>query len=203
MALDLAEMRGALAGAWRIFKGDPQGLRAFDMSVGGFWGSFLLIVPLAVPAIIVAHGELALQRDEAAQFAMEVSEETFLTSRVLALALNWLALPLIMAVLARPLDFSRHYVAFVVTRNWCELLAILPFAAAALAYLIGLVNYQIYVFLMLIATGLALRLQYLVARLALGVGVSFALGVVVLDLVIGTLVVSQLVVYLVGVQPGP
>ena len=54
---EIARHAGA---AWALFKGDRQGIRAFDMSVEGFWRSFGVIV-LLLPAIgIVMAAERSL-----------------------------------------------------------------------------------------------------------------------------------------------
>ncbi|MDJ0930966.1 hypothetical protein [Breoghania sp.] len=190
-----AEIRSLLAGAWEIFKGNPQGLRGFDLSVSGFWRSFLIVVPLLIAYLIVSGIQLQIAIDQIPG-AEHLASQTFYGIQIVRLLLDWFLFPLLLALLARPLGISAHYVGFVVVHNWCELIVSLPLLIAALIYGAGIVGIDGFTFLSLAATGIGFYFRFRVARVALEASISFAIGIVVLDTVLSTVIslaYSQLV----------
>ena len=182
-----AEIRGSLAGAWEIFKGNPRGLQGFDLSVAGFWRSFLIVVPLMIPYLLVSKAQLQIAISEFPG-AEDLELGSFYWIEAVRLLLDWFAFPVVLALLAKPLGIGRHYVGFVVVRNWSELLAALPLLAAALLYGLDLVGLDGFTFVSLIATGVALYLRFRVARVALEANISFAIGIVVFDMALSTVI---------------
>ncbi|PTW62675.1 hypothetical protein C8N35_101722 [Breoghania corrubedonensis] len=187
MVFSGAEIRNSLAGVWQIFKGNPQGLRGFDLSIAGFWRSFLIVVPLMIPYLLVSKAQLQIAISEFPG-AENLELQAFYWVEAGRLLLDWVAFPVVLAVLARPLGLTRHYVGFIVVRNWSELLAAIPLLAAALLYGIGVVGLDGFTFVSLVATGIALYLRFRVARVALEASVSFALGIVIFDMALSTVI---------------
>ena len=108
----------------------------------------------------------------------------FILHNGIGLLLDWIALPLILALLAGPLGIARHYAAFVVARNWCAVIAAVPFGVIGLLIVGGLVGTDFGSLLMLAALIAVLRYNYVIARRSLEASVGFAIGIVVLDFVV-------------------
>ncbi len=109
------EIQQYLHGAWRLMMGKPDGLRALDLSVDGFWNSFFAIV-VALPALIVnwvtitdTYGDMAQTFDD--RFAI------FIRLAVIDLA-AWLLPLAALAVAARWGGIAGRYVHYVVANNW-------------------------------------------------------------------------------------
>lgn len=176
------EITRSLTGAWELFLDRPGAMRFFDMSVDGFWRSFAAVV-LVVPSY--AFAVLADQRMAAADPTLPLESGTgLMVHNGIGLALDWIALPLILALLARPLGIARHYPEFVVARNWCAVLAAVPFGVIGLLIVAGVVGADFGSLLMLAALVAVLRYNYVIARRSLEASVGFAIGIVVLDFVV-------------------
>lgn len=176
------EITRSLTGAWELFLDRPGAMRFFDMSVDGFWRSFAAVV-LVVPSY--AFAVLADQRMAAADPTLPLESGAGLViHNGIGLLLDWIALPLILALLARPLGIARHYPEFVVARNWCAVIAAVPFGVIGLLIVAGVVGTDFGSLLMLAALVAVLRYNYVIARRSLEASVGFAIGIVVLDFVV-------------------
>ncbi|MBN9020906.1 MAG: hypothetical protein J0H08_02160 [Rhizobiales bacterium] len=177
------EIARSLTGAWELFLDRADAMRRFDVSVEGFWRSFaavFLVAPSYVFAVL-ADARMAAGSDPLAPVE---SGTGMIVHNGIGLLVDWIALPLILALLARPLGISRHYSAFIVARNWSAVIAAIPFGLIGLLIVSGLVNQEFGSILMLAALFLVLRYNFIVARRALDAGVGFAIGIVVLDFVV-------------------
>lgn len=183
--LAAATLRDNLAGAWAVMNGRPQGLRRLDTTIDGFWRSFsavVLVVPLALVAVAVAPGALPEEGAAPARLA------DGLFRRALGLGVDFVAFPLVLALLARPLGLARTYVPFIVARNWGSVIVAAMFGAAALPALFGLVSPEVLSLLLFVVFGVSLRFSYLVARTALAVPPLVAVPIVLLELVLSLLI---------------
>lgn len=181
--LDRDETVRSLTGAWELFLDRPGAMRHFDVSVDGFWRSFAAVV-LVVPSYafaVLAERTMVAALDPAAPVQ---GAAAFVVQNAVGLGLDWVALPVILALLARPLGIARRYPAFIVARNWGAVIAAVPFGAVGLLIVLGLVGGEVANLLMFAALILVLRYTYLIARRALDVGLGFAIGIVVLDFVV-------------------
>ncbi len=177
------EITRALTAAWNLFLDRPGAMRGFDVSVEGFWRSFAAVI-LVVPSYalaVLAERQLSAAIDPAAPVPEGIS---FLLQNALGLGLDWVALPLILALVARPLGIARHYPEFVVARNWGAVIAAVPFGVIGLLIVLGLVGGELANILMFAALIIVLRYTFLIARRALEVGLGFAIGIVVLDFLV-------------------
>ncbi len=185
-----AEIQRSLAGAWKLFLGRPEGMRDFDTSMSGFWRSFQAIL-LVAPVYAVAS-----QADWAALTAAFPDDTfdpgAFWFLKASTLALDWVALPAILALLAGFLRIRDRYVAFVVARNWATVIAVLPFGLTSALSLVGLLPGDAIIIPSLISLIFALRMIYVVARFSLAAPVDMAIGYVVLDFVISLAIVRVL-----------
>ena len=188
----LEETRSSLAASWDLFRGRPHAMRGFDVSIAGFWRSFGVIVLLCVPYAITVVAEQRIIAEQAIILPAAFHESAYALAKSVGFVLDWICYPLVLALLARPLAISHHYVGYVVARNWTSAIAILPYMVPALLYNFGLISAGLTMLLTLVAVGIVLRYRYVVARTALGVTAGLAIGLVVLDtvlsIVIGTAV---------------
>jgi hypothetical protein len=183
------EIVRSLTGAWRLFLDRSDAMRFFDVSVDGFWRSFGAIL-LILPAYI-----LVVLSDRARMLTDAVSNEGFVASsffanRGLWLALNWVALPILLALVAQLLGVNRTYASYVVARNWCAVLTVAPFGLIALLYLVGLLGNDVASVISLAVIVVVIRFDYLIARRALGADVGLAVAVVLADLAIGLVIAA-------------
>jgi hypothetical protein len=181
------EVRRSLEGAWRLFLNRPEAMLLFDLSIEGFWRSFQAIVLIApIYALTVIADEQHLLNDSIAETGF--SEAAFLFGRAVALLLDWVTFPILLALVARRLGIARSYPAYIVARNWSGVIASAPFGAIALLTLIGLVSNEFGALLSLVAIGVALRYNYVVARTALAAGFGFAVAIVAADFIVSLLI---------------
>lgn len=174
------EIARSLTGAWYVFLDRPDAAQLFDVSVNGFWRSFRAIV-LVAPAYALSA---MVEREVILAGLVDAgnwSDQQFIVAKVLTLCLDWIALPLLLALVAGQLGVSRTYSAFVVARNWGAVLAIAPFGAIALLYLLGIFGEEATNIGSLVILVIILRYNYLIARRVLGLDTAFAIGLVVAD----------------------
>ena len=185
------EIVRSLTAAWDLFLDRPGAIRNFDISVDGFWRSFAAVI-LVVPSYalaVLAERVLTGVMDPGAP----VQDGTaFVLKNVTGLGLDCVALPVILALLARPLGIGRHYAAFVVARNWGAVIAAVPFGVIGLLIVLGLVGGELANLLMFAALIVVLRYTYLIARRALDASLGFAIGIVVLDFVVSLTIALSL-----------
>ena len=179
------EISRSASGAWALFKGDPQGLRALDASFAGFWRSFGVIL-LLLPAvgILIASERMFLINQLPVNDATFPSA-TFVWSRLFGFAIGWIDYALVLALLAGPLGLAKRYVPLIVALNWTSLIAAVPTTFPHLLHVLGLAGDEMTSFLSLFALGAVLRYQYMVTRFATGAQPGFCVGLVALDFVLG------------------
>jgi hypothetical protein len=119
------------------------------------------------------------------------------------LALNWVALPILLAMVAQPLGVSRTYAGYVVARNWCAVVTVAPFGLIALLSLVGLVGSEAASVISLAIIVLVIRFDYLIARRALGADVGLAVAIVLVDLAIGLAIQVAVDGFLPYLPPAP
>lgn len=183
------EIVRSLSAAWDLFVDRPGAMRGFDLSVDGFWRSFGAVV-LVAPSYVLAV--LAERRIAIETGLSDQSGASFFVQNVLGLGIDWVALPLVLALLAQPLGIARHYPEFVVARNWGAVIAAVPFGAIGLLILLGLLGGELANLLMLASLFVVLRYTYLIARRALDASLGFAIGIVVFDFVLSLMIALTL-----------
>jgi hypothetical protein len=193
-----SEISRSLTGAWWLFLGRPDAMRQFDTSSDGFWRSFQAIVLVAPVYALTATADWRALGAAAPEGA-EIGTGVFWASKAIVLALDWAALPTVLALLGGFLGIKQRYGAFVVARNWSTVLAVLPFGATALLDLLGLLPGDAIILPSLIALGFALRVSYMVARTALAFPFDMAVGLVAFDFLL-SLAIVRIVGRLLGVE---
>jgi hypothetical protein len=183
----LAYFRDNLAGAWQVLLGRPEGLNRLDTSMEGFWRSFavvILIAPFAFLALLSQEPSLSesgiplpLTRSAVALYGV-------------ALLVDWFTFPLVFAFLAKPLGLGSRYVPFIVARNWAAVIIGPMVAVVHALHLLGVLPSVAMPFAVIIATAVALRFAYVIARTALVVSMAIALPIVVVDFLISLVIWS-------------
>lgn len=182
------EAMRSLTGAWRLFLGKSDGMRLFDTSFGGFWRSFLAILfvmPVYLPYVLTERQLLieASGLDEAL-YPME----SFLVVRTIALVIDWIAFPILFAIVCKPLGLERRFVPFIIAHNWAGVIGAIPMAVPAILLGAGMMNEAVAAILVLIALAIVLRYYYIVARVALLVPVGTAVGLVAADFLLSLVI---------------
>ena len=175
------EVGRAIDGALALFIGRAPPPGSFDVSAGGFWRSFGAVL-LVLPAFAVW---------------LPAEAEWFVASRLVGLAADWVALPVVLAILAGPLGIGGRYVGFVVVRNWGSVVAAAVYAVPALLFNLALVGESTAVLLSLVALVAVVRFQYAIVRTTLATSIPTSIGLVVLDLAL-SLVIGETVARLAG-----
>jgi hypothetical protein len=189
--LDRDEIARSLTGAWELFLDRPGAMRWFDVSVDGFWRSFAAVV-LVAPSYalaVLADRQMAAAMDPSAPVQ---GGAAFVAQNVINLGIDWVALPVILALLAGPLGIGPRYASFVVARNWCAAIAAVPFGAIGLLMLLGIVGDEFASLLMFAALIVVLRYTYLIARRSLDASLGLAIGIVVLDFLVSLVIALSL-----------
>lgn len=163
----------------------------FDLSLQGFWRSFQVIFLLAPVFLVSAMAEKKLLISENVIVAELFPSDTYWFAQFMSLGIDWVTLPLILALIAGPIGISRQYVPFIVVRNWTSILASMPYLAIALLYLTGIIPSGIMVLLSFTCLIVVLWYRFLIARIALQASVSMAIGIVFLDILL-SLVIGEL-----------
>lgn len=182
-----ADIRDAMAGAWRLFCGDPRGLERFDLSAEGFFRSFwviVLVAPIYAASVLTERSLLLSERFPADDF----SDGRFFLVRALTLIVDWFAFPLVMVFITRKLQLGGRYAAYITVRNWTALPSAALTALPTIAYGLGLVSIAAttlatYVFLIIV-----LRFGWFIARSVLQTSAAIAAGIVALDLSLSLLI---------------
>jgi len=170
----------ALTGAFELFLGRREGLTRFDFSVDGFWRSFgavLYMLPFFAISVAVEHR----LRPEDVTIAGP-TDAIFLVSRGLDLVLDWIAMPILLAIFAKRLGIARSYASYIVVRNWASVIMAAPQAAIALLAGLGLVPIEFAAVVSLAIVGVMLRYHYQIVGATLGKSVGFRVGLVAADL---------------------
>jgi hypothetical protein len=194
--LTIAEIRRSLDGALRLLRGDPDGLRLLDLSLGGFWRSFLAIILVAPIYLLIALAEWRITLGGASPPA-SLDETRFALAKTVGLGLDWLAFPVLIGLLARPLGFAGRFVPYIVAYNWSAVIAAALLAPPTLLFAGGVLGGGVALLITLVLLGIVIRYRFLVARLALGVDTVTAIGLVALDLLL-SLVLGELISRLAG-----
>lgn len=176
--IDRREAERALTGAWRFFLNKPDALQFFDTSVDGFWRSFAAIVLVAPCYAVAALADRATVIGSLP--ADSFSDGVFWPAKVVSLCLDWVAFPILIALLAGFIGIGRGYVPYIAIRNWAAVLMTVPFAAIAALQVLGISD-DVLLLPSLIALAFSLRLTFVIARRTLGVAADVAAGLVALD----------------------
>jgi hypothetical protein len=168
------EIRGGLTGALLLARGEPAAMGWFDLTIPGFWRSFMALA-LAYPGFVV------MAWCERALLASPPAAGSYLAWESLAYVCEGAAFPAVMILLARMLRLEGTYVPFIIAYNWSGVwvTALLLPPLALLGF--GLVGFTLGGLLNLAASIAAVYYRWTVTRVSLATGGFTALGLVIVD----------------------
>lgn len=187
-----ADFRAGIEAAVAMLLGKPGALGRFDVSLEGFWRSFAAILLVLPSYAVILLGLWRAQMEQLPPEVVDVPWVGVVAEKLVALGLAWVALPVVLALIARRLGLTGRYVPFIVARNWAEPVLSALYAVPALLFAAGVIDADIAAVLSLPVGIIALHYLYRIARQALGAPISVAIGIVVLNLLL-ELVVGQTV----------
>ena len=120
-------------GAWRLLLFDRSGLQYIDSTIDGFWKSFYAAV-VALPGVYILR---LLFLDTNPEVLAETGTARIVLVFAIDYAYQWILFPLVMFSIAEAIGCSRHYVTFIVARNWSQILQIAIVLPAAALFAAG------------------------------------------------------------------
>jgi len=186
--LTVTEMRNALTGSFLLARRDTGGLRFFDVSIDGFWRSFLVVVPIAPFYVWYAIQEIEIAREINPEGTYLVMNAGFMATRIILLVLDWLIFPVAMIFITRLVGLWPKYVAFIAIYNWSSLFIILALAPLALLFALGIISAQMAGLINLLAASLVLYYRWYIVRIVLETTITTAVMIVSFDVILGLLV---------------
>ena len=184
------EVRLALAGTWRLARGDRGGLSYFDRSFVGFWRSFRAAI-ISYPLYLVLLAMRVSVGDWQRSGGLRI-----VTVETIGYVIGWVAFPLLMMTVTQRLGRAHRFFDFMVPYNWCQLPQSALFVLAGLAVEGGMLGPQPGESIGIVAVFATLVYEWYVwyiARVALDTTTLAAVFVALLDLVLGA-VISQVTV---------
>lgn len=178
----------ALDGVIAVIFGRTVAADAFDLSIRGFWASFGAVV-LILPSFAVGLSAQA----RFIEMAPVDNGTLSIPAAIASLVAQWVALPVMLALLARPLGLAARYVGFIVVRNWAAVVISALVAVPALLFNLGLLGVEAFILLNLLAYVAAIVIQYRVIRRMLAPTAITAVGFVVLDVLLGVLLDATII----------
>ncbi|MBO0345707.1 hypothetical protein J0X15_10795 [Roseibium sp. CAU 1637] len=171
-----------------MFGNRPEGERYFDTSIEGFWRSFQVVILLLPFLILNGLAGQKLIAEEGSVSPEELAASFFWQSQFTGYALDWVTMPILLALLSGVLGISRTFIPYIVVRNWASLLGTFPHTVIAALYLMGAVSSGLMVLMSLSTFVVILWYHFRIARLVLQANISLAFGVVILDVLLSLLV---------------
>jgi hypothetical protein len=181
--MTVREAAYGLYGAWRLALFDRSGLANFENTVVACRRSFQVAF-LAAPLYALLEW-IRLGPSDIASGPLRI----FLVEGI-AYAASWAAFPLVLFSIAQLLNRSDRYFRYIVAYNWAQLLQTgVMFAVGLIAYLGGFPR-SVTGGLSLFATLAILAYQWFIARTALEIHGPAAVGIVLVDVLIGLILQS-------------
>ena len=181
-------------GAWRLLLFDRRAIQILDATREGFWKSFYAAA-VALPGEIILR---VLFIDINPDLPVDLSTARIAMVFALGYVYLWIVFPLVMVYLAEGIGRSRQYVAYIVARNWSQVIQIAIVLPATVIFVAGGSGEPGFGLMVLIAAHLVtLVYSWFIARTVLDIsGVTAAL-VVFTELVI-VIVISLVSELLIG-----
>ena len=183
----LLEITRSIHGAWRIARFDPDALAYFNVTLDGFWRSFMalaVVAPFYIVFLILSHGHhpgLELPTGPV------VSMQWYVAVKLVAFAASWLIFPVVMVQICRLLDLTPTYVQYIIVWNWSNVLEMVVILPAVMLFLSGSLPGQSAAMILMAAHITMLFYGYLVARTGLRCKPVTAVGVVAFNFVLSLL----------------
>ncbi len=191
MLFTAEEVARSLRGCWQVLNRSRGALNTFDVSVTGFWHSFLAMA-LTAPVLVVGVAAARHSRS-GPEWMLEgglFSQPDIVLGQALVIASGWLLFPLLMLGFVRLMGLERRYVGYIIAYNWSNVAALLLLALPQALHVLGLATAGLALFYTLAFGFIVFYFRWLLARVALGVSAGLAGLVVAMDIAAFVLVRS-------------
>jgi hypothetical protein len=184
----MGQVSTAMQGALRLARLDPRGMAFFDRTVTGFWHSYraALILYPAFLVLLALPGSVGDADAPAPDWSRIILVET------IGYVIAWTAYPLLMLPLSRFLGREDRWLDYMVVYNWSQILQGGVLLASTLIAASGLLPDALSGGIALAASVAVLLYDWFIARVALDVGRTAAVMIVLLDQVLA-LFISRIV----------
>jgi hypothetical protein len=186
--VNLAYINRSLDAAFALVLRDKRAWDKFDLSVEGFYRSFLailIVAPMNIVTDIIATdvaNDLRMRHGQPALIdAFGFAEVMFST---IAFTLQWMIFPLAMIFVLRFLGLSHRYAPLIVAHNWGTIVVYLFSMIPFLMYAGGIVAANDVMGLYMFAMVFTLYYRYYIAETALDAGWSIAASVALIGFVL-------------------
>ncbi len=183
-----SEIRNALIGSFLLAKRDVRGLQFFDVTIDGFWRSFLAVVLIAPFYVLYALQEIEITHQINMLGSVPVISTGFVAARVTLLGLEWVIFPVAMILITRLLGLWPKYVPYIAIYNWSSLFISLALTPAAVLYFSGIISTQMAATINLFAVLFILYFRWYIAKTVLEATTAAAVLIVAFDLVFSLLI---------------
>ena len=186
------EIRSSIHGVIKIFKGEEDGLSHFNLTTDGFWRSFQAIWLILLPYFIAI---LAERHTLVGNMGIELSafpSGQFFFAKLTNIGLEWIMMPIVLALLAGVLSIKQEYSKYIIVRNWASVVMTWVFFIPTLASIAKLISIELVLFIQLGILGFVVFLSFRIARLTLEKPASFCVALVGIDFMAG-LMLSQII----------
>lgn len=187
--------RSAIESAFELFIGRRAAVSSFDMSVEGFWHSFrafFYVLPFFAVNAAVEHGTRL-----ADSITDDAPASAFIAARLIDYGLDWVMMPILLALFASRLGITRSYVPYIIVRNWSLIVMAAPQALVSLLLGTGIIGFDFAAALSLIILVVMVTFHYRIIRLTMNRSFGFSIGLVAADIVL-SLVLSEVIDRLFG-----
>ncbi len=175
------EMASSLYGTWLLYKFDTTAWDYFDKTARGFWSSYVIAVLLA--PIEIAH--LVLQYDpENSKLALA----PYVIVQALSYVVTWTLFPFAMLYIGPMLGRAQRYLWHMVPYIWMQLPLAVPLYSAQILVDLQILPVEVLALLSPLVLIASVVYGTFVAGIGLQVATITALGLVILDFVLGLLV---------------
>jgi hypothetical protein len=191
------EIYQSIYGAWRIARFDPDAMRYFNLSLQGFWRSFiaaLLLAPLSLITKLVNDSGVNAER-------LPDGAAGNIYVWLIVWTLSWALFPIIMVPLARLLDLAGTYVSFIIAWNWSQVLIAGVVYPLSILRDLGALGDAFGGTLMIMAWLSVSFYAYLVTRVSLQSNLPTAIGIVIMEILLSLLVLVSVYQLAYGAMP--
>lgn len=193
------EIFQSIYGAWRIARFDPNAMRYFNLTLQGFWRSFFAAVLLA-PFFLITN-----MVNESGAGAEHITQSTggYIIFWLFVWFLAWAVFPIVMIPVSGLLNLSSAFIPFIIAWNWASVLMNLLLFPLSILYGMGMFSQNAAALLLMFARISVFFYGYLVVRASLQSNKTAAIGIVVLEMLLGLLILGGANQLLYGGMPAP
>lgn len=178
------EIFQSIYGAWRIARFDPNAMNHFNLSLQGFWRSFFASILLA-PFFLISK---IVNEVGAGAEQMSQGPVGYTVFWLFVWFLAWAVFPIVMVLVASLLKLSDTYVPFIIAWNWSSVLMAILLYPFYILHGLNLIGQEAAALLMMAAQISVFYYSYLVTRASLQCALFAAIGVVIMEFLLGLLI---------------